>query len=177
MIERVRPRGGFTINFRGLELSFQGGPYVAKPDGTFGVCMLPTVPGEMEVGAHVPTRDFTPPPEKELCEAVDAAIRAAIKGQTVYVGCTAGIGRTGTFMAAVVKALEVNPSPIAWVRMQYYSNAVETSEQANLIERLDFSGLPDKMKWPVRKRKLALIFQGWRNNVTDRAQVDNRLPK
>ena len=54
----------------------------------------------------------------------------------VYIGCRAGIGRTGMMIAALAKLAGI-ADPIAWVRAHYHPDAVETSGQHAVIEALD----------------------------------------
>ena len=146
------------LTIEGLPLRFRGGPFRARPDGMVGVCMLPEKHHLKPGDVHVPTRDFTPPPEQQLIEGVEKALRAAIRGETVYVGCTAGIGRTGTFMAAMVKALGITHAPVGFVRAHYHHHAVETLDQEQLIADLDVSHIRQRLWWPIIRRKIALFF-------------------
>jgi protein-tyrosine phosphatase len=47
----------------------------------------------------------------------------------VHVGCRAGIGRTGLFLACLARAAGVEGDPIAHVRAQYDPHAAETAAQ------------------------------------------------
>lgn len=146
-----------TIKLEGLNLRFEGGPFRSRPDYAVGVCMLPErhllKPGDV----HVPTQDFTPPPRAALIDGVEEALLAAIRGKTVYVGCTAGIGRTGTFLATMAKALGI-ADPITFVRANYHGHAVETRDQEELIRTIDVSHIRQRLWWPILRRKIALFF-------------------
>jgi hypothetical protein len=63
----------------------------------------------------------------------DAFLRAG-NGETVEIGCIAGIGRTGTVLAcmAVLTGLDASSS-IAWVRANYRPRAVETAVQERWV--------------------------------------------
>jgi protein-tyrosine phosphatase len=54
----------------------------------------------------------------------------------VYVGCAAGLGRTGTFIAALARMAGIGDA-VAWVRENYDARAVETAEQAAAVAALD----------------------------------------
>jgi protein-tyrosine phosphatase len=54
-------------------------------------------------------------------------------GRKVHVGCAAGHGRTGTFLAALVATRKVSDDPIAYVRQNYCPCAVETTAQVEFL--------------------------------------------
>jgi protein-tyrosine phosphatase len=100
----------------------------------------------------VPTRDFGVPPEELFKFALHAAATRLIKGGHVYVGCGYGIGRTGTFIAALCKLNrevlyltrrgrglgdDAVRDPVEEARRCYLERAVETTEQAKFVRGLD----------------------------------------
>lgn len=54
-------------------------------------------------------------------------------GKRVHVGCMGGHGRTGMFLAALVKVATGEEHAIGWVRKHYCQKAVETTLQADWL--------------------------------------------
>jgi hypothetical protein len=104
-------------------------------------------------------QDFGTPEPEDLLEAVDAAITAAFKGRPVFAGCMGGIGRTGVFMATVLKVLDPQQVfgsasfRLSWqpqvqmARQLYLSHTVETDQQEKLVDMIDVSKIRRKLKW------------------------------
>jgi protein-tyrosine phosphatase len=81
-------------------------------------------------GIHAPIPDFTVPTEESFEQALQSVVERARAGQHTVVHCSAGIGRTGLFMAClahVLLGLDGNAA-IDWVR-QVIPNAVENEDQ------------------------------------------------
>lgn len=138
----------------GQPFVFFGGPYVRKPKGMFGVCLLEhprhTPNGDDEIWLPIP--DFETPNQSDavVCRVLAKAIRAAAGGKAVYIGCAGGKGRTGLFLALLMKALGVR-DPIGRVRKYFHPHAVETPEQEDYVRRFDVTPL----RWVVFRA-------GWR---------------
>lgn len=152
------------IPYNGVTLKFTGGPYRDRPTSSVGVCMLPELPRGKTADIHVPTRDFTPPPEDEFLAGVEEAVRQALKGKTVYVGCTAGIGRTGTFLAGVAKVAGYN-EPVSYIRANFKRHAVETRPQEELVSNMDALSIQKSLKYAFIIARVRTIFQGWMNDA------------
>lgn len=63
------------------------------------------------------------------------AKEALAKGLTVHAGCIGGHGRTGTFLAALVKEVNGTEDAITWVRENYCKKAVESSDQVEFLHK------------------------------------------
>lgn len=129
-----------------------GGPIVKRPPSMVGVNMTLRDYG---CRFNVPTEDFKTPPVPLTLMALEQALRTLWGGDPVYVGCGAGWGRTGTFMALLVKAWGIE-NPIGWLRENYVEEAVETTDQARYVR--DFV-IPGRIKWLIFKMKVtAFLF-------------------
>jgi hypothetical protein len=133
-----------------------GGPYRDKPVGMAGVKMAREVPyfgnGDLEIG--IPTQDFKIPPIGYLTQGLTDAVKQLTRGELLYVGCMAGRGRTGLFLAILVKAFGVK-NPVEYVRAHYFSHAVETLEQYNFVENFE---IPRKVRAWVYWAKFCSYF-------------------
>ena len=83
---------------------------------------------------HCPIPDFAIPTEQSFEQALLAVAARARSGQHTVVHCSAGIGRTGIFMACLAhKLLGLDgDSAIAWVR-SYIPGAVESESQVQWV--------------------------------------------
>ena len=83
---------------------------------------------------HLPIPDFGVPPNGDLVRAVNAVIEYAQTGRNIAIHCSAGIGRTGLFVALLAKQVLgfSGEEAIAWAR-KYIPGAVETVEQRQLV--------------------------------------------
>lgn len=152
-----RPNGVLTLRtgpkFAWANLKFTGGPFDSYPDfkktvdQPFGVCVREErVPKDHDVLLKI--EDYSVPRDKRLVAlALKDALYAALQGKDVYVGCMGGWGRTGLFLALIAKAAG-EADPVAFVRKNYTSHAVETPEQKAYVAGFDVS---DLQKWLMRK--------------------------
>jgi hypothetical protein len=149
--------GEFDVEFPGgVTLTFIGGPFSVAdtlPDA-FKVKAATEQYGYCDIS--IPVADFGTPKDEDMLRAVEGAIVAAFAGKPVFAGCGAGIGRTGTFFAAVLKVLipDVAASTggqvdtyVGLVRQVYLGHAVETQDQVEFIGRLDVERLRKRVKW------------------------------
>ncbi len=69
-----------------------------------------------------------------------ARLAETLKGfRRVYIGCSAGMGRTGTALSILAHLHGVVPpskGPIAWVRETYNKGAVETAQQRRYVAKI-----------------------------------------
>lgn len=134
-----------------LDVLVYGGPYTVVtevlPVDLHYVNMAKEL-GHLTSDSFVPTQDFSTPDPKDLRRALMQSIARAYQGTDIAVGCMGGIGRTGLFMAAMVKisveAGFTTENPIQYVRNNYNSHAVETHQQEKYIRDLNVS---DIAKW------------------------------
>lgn len=130
-----------------------GGPYRAKPDDMTGVKMAIEIRADCRV--DIPTRDFNVPDKHLLDAGLNDAINCMLRGETLYVGCMGGMGRTGLFLAVLAKALGIK-NPVEVVRDKYYAHAVETEKQYRFV--MDYE-VPFKVRAKLAiARKLLYFF-------------------
>jgi protein-tyrosine phosphatase len=87
--------------------------------------------------AHIDWPDFGVPVDGDaLRGALTDLVARARQGDPVEVGCLGGHGRTGTALACIA-VLTGTPATeaVAWVRVNYCENAVETDEQEAFVRR------------------------------------------
>ena len=127
----MRLRGSLPLNVAGRAVTITGGPFDAIPEGAFGVCLEPEAAKAWLADLPLPIPDYGVPDPHALKRAV-AAVLAQLEAEperTVHVGCRAGIGRTGLFLACLARAAGVEGDSLAYVRAQYHPHAAETEEQ------------------------------------------------
>ena len=88
---------------------------------------------------HSPIPDFNIPPREALDLALDLVVGRAQAGQHTVVHCSAGQGRTGTFLACLAhKLLGLDgATALAWVRASI-PGAVENVDQERFVK--EFAG-------------------------------------
>ncbi len=122
-----------------------GGPYRHIPAGLCGVKMAEEIQAGCDV--DVPTKDFNVPQVDRFKIGLVHAILLLRKHGEIYVGCMGGVGRTGLFMSALAKIMEMHqPLPssgdgniasyVQYVRDHYNHHAVETSKQMQYLRNL-----------------------------------------
>jgi hypothetical protein len=127
----VRLRGVLPLIVAGRRVSITGGPFDAIPDGAFGVCLEAAAQKAWLADVALPIPDFGLPDPAALKAAIGAVLRQleAAPTRPVHVGCRAGIGRTGLFMACLARAAGVAGDPLDYVRAHYLPHAAETPAQ------------------------------------------------
>jgi hypothetical protein len=132
---QTSPNGYFLLQVGGHRHVIIGGPFDAF-NGGFGVCLDKHSSKAKDADLLLDVPDFGIPPaallEKALVTTVDFMLHRP--DVPVFVGCRGGIGRTGMFMAALVRSVGVDTlHPVEWVRSHYLRGAVETSAQRGLV--------------------------------------------
>lgn len=105
-----------------------GGPFEACPKGVFSLCLEERATNAAAADLLLPVPDFGLP-EPEALRQVLAQLMAAMAHRPVFIGCRAGLGRTGTVLACLARLCGVADDPVDWVRRHYDPRAVETSAQ------------------------------------------------
>ncbi|MFN3180195.1 MAG: hypothetical protein ACK41R_08650 [Thermus sp.] len=76
----------------------------------------------------------TPPLSRDDWEWIADTLRGL--AGNLYVGCRAGLGRTGTALAILAGLWCLTETPIAYVREHYLEEAVETRDQVEYVARI-----------------------------------------
>ena len=126
----------------GVERTIHGGPFDAFAPPAIGVCLETRSAQAHLARVVIDIADFAAP-GRAVFETGLAEILRAMRAQpdaAVYVGCRAGLGRTGTVLAGLAKLAGI-AEPVAWVRAQYDARAVETAEQEAAVAALDVAAV------------------------------------
>lgn len=133
------------MSTRGLELRLAGrvcrilaGPFAALPEGAIGLCLDGGNPRAAEAAVLHPIPDFGVPEDAASFRAAllrFAELLTASPDRIGYVGCRAGLGRTGLALACLGRMAGVPGDPVAWVRAAYDPRAVEMPEQEAFARR------------------------------------------
>jgi protein-tyrosine phosphatase len=105
-----------------------GGPFESCPPAVFGICLEERAANSAQSQLLLPIPDFGLPDLLSLRVAL-ATILAQLPHRPVYIGCRAGLGRTGTVMACLARLSGIAEDPVVWVRRHYDSRAIETAAQ------------------------------------------------
>jgi protein-tyrosine phosphatase len=133
-------RGSLPLIVAGRTVTITGGPFDALPDGAFGVCLEPAAEKAWLADVPLPTADFGLPDPEALKRAV-ATVLAQLEAapeRPVHVGCRAGVGRTGLFMACLARAAGVEGDALDYVRRHYLPHAAETPQQEAMARGFTF---------------------------------------
>ncbi len=136
-VNEVIMSGGFRrfgFHYKGKTLRIYAGPYAQRPSQrVYGVCLDANMARQFDHDYFLDWPDFGIPQMKDLDEAVDHIMDILRVERAVYVGCLGGIGRTGTFLACLVKRAGME-DPIKFVRGSYLKGAVETKAQEAFVD-------------------------------------------
>lgn len=134
----VQCNGKMVLSVDGRSVVVYGGRYLARPLGMKSVKLAKEI--DAACNAYLDIPDFGVPAEIYARAAVNTAINFLKEDGEIYVGCMGGIGRTGMFLAILVKRLEFlngeklsGEECIRRVRKEYLSYAIETGEQERFV--------------------------------------------
>lgn len=131
-----------------------GGPYYDKPFGYVGVKLAPEVLADAMI--ELPIGDFSTPRDLHRTNAVVWMVLNHLAAKdAVFVGCMGGRGRTGLFLALLVKAMGI-PNAIGHVRANYHAKAIETKDQEQYVIEYD----PPFTRWDLTWLKLRAMRRG-----------------
>ena len=129
-------RGRFRLRLPGgAEAEAIGGAFDSLPHDVFSVCLEERAAKAWLADILLPTPDFGVPEPAALRDAVARALAAleAEPSRPLFVGCRAGLGRTGLFLGCLLKAAGEGGDPVAALRRLYHPAAAETPEQEAAI--------------------------------------------
>ncbi len=84
---------------------------------------------------NVPVPDMEPPTDRQLDYLLETIRKANASGMAVAVHCGAGLGRTGTVLAAYFVARGLAPGDAVEKVRELRPGSVETTEQERAVER------------------------------------------
>lgn len=114
-----------------------GGPYLDKPVDAVGIKLAAEIKASCHVALDIV--DFNVPTQADARRAVVKALVLLDAHGDIYAGCMGGVGRTGLFLALMVKTLEDLPGTdaIQVVRDHFNIHAIETKEQEAFVIAFD----------------------------------------
>lgn len=138
----------FGILFPWGVAPIMAGPYSEKPKDSPGIKLA----AEMDAPYMVdcPIKDFGTPNPKLIESALLSTIVLMKGGLIPFVGCGWGRGRTGLFLALLIKAAHYSTRPwwdfrvvdyVGMTRCLYRPEAVETKEQEEFVRNFDVKRL------------------------------------
>lgn len=84
---------------------------------------------------NVPVPDMEPPTDRQLDHLLDTIAKASSSGMGIAIHCTAGLGRTGTVLAAYFVSRGMTSHEALKKVRTLRPGSVETTEQERAVER------------------------------------------
>ena len=137
-----------------------GGPSSRAHKDSVFVKMAKELPYPCQI--DIPTEDFSTPNKLLLDAGLQKAVQAILAGKPVYVGCMAGRGRTGLFLAILAKAFGIR-NPVEYVRENYYPHAVETAGQYKFVK--DYQ-IPEGVLTMIQYQRFWSWVLFWKKDLT-----------
>jgi len=154
--------GKLEIPLRGKKhFTVFGGPYLDRHGSMRGVKMAAEI--DLPCDVSIPTKDFQVPDRKMLHKGLEQTVDLILADEPVYVGCMGGRGRTGLFLAILVKVFGVR-YPVKYVRKNYFSHAVETTAQYDFVRY--FRPRRSVVKKIRRARLMSYLSWPWKTELT-----------
>lgn len=153
--------GGLRFNALGIDSMVFGGPFrVFKgANRVVPMCLLeaPVFSNIHTEMIHCPIKDFSVPDKQEVDDAILEAVACMLEGRDLYIGCGAGLGRTGLMMGCLFKvAYHLNCDtlydPVRFIRTNYKAAAIETEYQEEFVNSYDPSEVSDLIVQLVAER-------------------------
>ena len=134
-LNSAKPVKSLVLPFGLAKRRIYAGPWTQKPSHMVGVKLAREVEGLSKF--FLPIHDFGVPLNIHETDIVVCGVLDLLADNhgtaPIYVGCYGGKGRTGLFLALLAKTLGV-PDPVAFVRSNYFSEAVETRGQHLFVD-------------------------------------------
>ena len=130
--------GTVFLHFFGQPRRIDGGSFDRFQRPAIGVCLEMNSSRVAQADVQIPIADFQAPTQTQLRNGLLAILKLmrTRPSDAIYIGCRAGLGRTGTLIAALAKLALVD-DPVAWTRLMYHPHAVETAAQEAAVAVLD----------------------------------------
>ena len=134
--------GEVVLHLMGHDRRIEGGPFDNFVAPAISLCLEARAARVAEATLVLPIEDFQAPSQENLINGLRALLLAmrVQPDAPVYIGCRAGIGRTGMVIACLAKLAGVD-DPVGWTRAHYHPDAMETEAQRAAVAALDVDGL------------------------------------
>lgn len=91
------------LEMNGRRVTVMGGPYRDRPAGIKAIKLAEEINATYNVKLDIP--DFRVPQESSAYAVALIALAYLYKERVIFMGCMGGMGRTGLFMAVIIKAV------------------------------------------------------------------------